>query len=149
MVRRREIFCGDTLNTFAWEDPKNHWSRVYRYYSLLSPEEKNGNDVWVSGIAKAGCVPEVFDAKDLVIWCTNNFEKDQRIIKLNGWSPISLAPTTFSQMLKLLKPTTTFKVEQAKYFIKAKNGGRDLFPQCLEDPTTSLRGFIYDSGQFI
>jgi len=92
----------------------------------------------VSGIAKARCVLEVFDAKDLVIWCTNNFEKDQRILKFNGWSPISLAPKNFSLMLKLLKSTTNFKVEQGKDFIKTKNHGRDLFPQCLEYTTTVL-----------
>jgi hypothetical protein len=131
------FFCGDTLNTFAREDPKNHWSRDYRYYSSLSPEGNNSNDVWVSGIAKLGCVSEVFDAKDLVIWCTNNFEKDQRIIKLNGWSPISLLPTNLSEMLKLLRPTSIFKAEKIEDFIKAKNGGRDLFPQCFEDPTTA------------
>jgi hypothetical protein len=38
-------------------------------------------------------------------------------------------------MLKLLKPTTNFKVEQAKYFIKVKNDNKDLLPQCLQDPT--------------
>jgi hypothetical protein len=146
MARRRESFCGDTLNTFAREDPKYHWSRAYRYYSTLPPEERDVDDVWISGITKEGCVPEVFDVKELVIWCTNNYEKDQRIIKLNGQSPISLAPSTFIQMLRLPEPTTTFKVDEAKNFIKDKNGGRDLLPQCLEDPTTMLRGFISDSG---
>jgi hypothetical protein len=82
-----------------------------------------------------------------VIWCTDNFEKDQRIIKMNGCSPISLAPPTFSQMLKFPKPTTIFKVEEAKNFIKAKNGGRDVLPQCLEDPTTMSRRFINNTGQ--
>jgi hypothetical protein len=59
----------------------------------------------------------------------------KRIIKLNGCSPISLSPGSFSEILKLLKPTTNFKAEQAKDFIKAKNGGRDLLPQCFKDPT--------------
>jgi hypothetical protein len=139
MARRQERFCGDTLNTFAREDPKNHWSRAYKYYFSLSPEEKNCNDVYVFGIAKERYVPEVFYAKELLIWCINNFEKDQRIIKLNRWSLISLAATNFSQMLKLLKPTTAFKVEQAKDFIKAKNNDKYLLPQCLEDPTTVLQ----------
>jgi hypothetical protein len=82
----------------------------------------------MSGIVRAGCVLEVFDTKDLVIWCTDNFEKEQRTIKMNGCSSISLGPPTFSQMLKLLKPTAIFKVEEAKNFIKDKNGGRDIFP---------------------
>jgi hypothetical protein len=64
------------LNTFAQEYFKNHWSRAYRYYSSLPPKEKKNKDAWVFGIAKVGCVPEVFDEKYLVIWCTNNFKKD-------------------------------------------------------------------------
>jgi hypothetical protein len=39
-------------------------------------------------------------------------------------------------MLKFPKPTAIFKVKEAKKFIKAKNGGRDIFPQFLEDPST-------------
>jgi hypothetical protein len=104
----------------------------------LSLEETNGNDVWVSIIANAGYFLEIFYAKDLVIWCIENFEKDQRIIKLNGWSPISLALATFNQILKLLKPTTSFKIKQDKYFIKYKNDDRDFLPQCLKDSTTVL-----------
>lgn len=68
MEKRREILCGDTSNTFAWEYPKKHWSRNYRYYYFLSLEEKNNNDVCVSRIAKEGCFLEVFDEKYLVIW---------------------------------------------------------------------------------
>jgi len=62
MARGKERFCGDTLNTFRWEDKKIHWSRAYKYYSTLSPTEIISNDIWTSGISKAGCVLEVFDA---------------------------------------------------------------------------------------
>jgi hypothetical protein len=136
MARRRERFCGDTLNTFVQEDPQNHWPKIYRSYASLPSEKRNFNNIWTSGIVRARCVPEVFDTKYLVIWCTDNFEKDQRIIKMNGFSPISLAPPNFSQMLKLPNPTTIFKVEEDKNSIKAKNGGRDVLPQCLEDSMT-------------
>jgi hypothetical protein len=132
MEKGRESFCGDTLNTFARENSENHWSKVYKKYS----SERNDNHVWTFGIVRAGCVPEVFDTKDLVIWCTDNFEKDQRIIKMNGYSSISLGMPTFKQMLKFPNPTAIFKVEEAKNFIKDKNGGRDILPQCLEDPST-------------
>jgi hypothetical protein len=54
---------------------------------------------------------------------------------MNGLSPISMAPPIFSQMIKLPKMTTIFKVEEAKNFIKVKNGGKDMLLQCLEDPT--------------
>jgi hypothetical protein len=63
-----------------------------------------------------------------VICCTDNFEKDQRIIKMNGCSLVSLTPPTFIYMLKFPKMMKIFKVEEAKNFIKAKNGGRDLLP---------------------
>jgi hypothetical protein len=39
-------------------------------------------------------------------------------------------------MLRLPEPTMTFKVDEAKNFIRDKNNGRDLLSQCLEDPTT-------------
>jgi hypothetical protein len=136
MARRKERFCGDTLNTFRREDPKYHWSRAYKYYSTLSLPERNANDIWTSGIAKAGCVPEVFDATELVSWCIDKYEKNQRIIQLQGQSPISLAPSTFKKMFRLPEPTMTFKVDEAKEFLKTRNGGWDLLQQYLEDPTT-------------
>jgi hypothetical protein len=89
---------------------------------------------WTFRIVRVGCVLEVFDTNDLVIWCTDKFEKYQRIIKMNGCSSISLGPPTFKKMPKLPKPTAIFKVEEAKNFIKVKNGGRYILPQCLEDP---------------
>jgi hypothetical protein len=80
----------------------------------------NVDIVWTSGIVRAGYVPEVFDTNDLVIWCTENLEKDQRIIKKNGHSPISLGPPSFTHIIKLSKPTAIFKVEEANNFIKTK-----------------------------
>jgi hypothetical protein len=102
----------------------------------LSPQERDTNDIWISRIAKVGCVPELFDATKIVIWCTYNYKKNQRIIQLWGQSMISLAPSTFNIMLRLPKPTMTFKAKEAKDFIKARNNGWDLLPQYLEDPTT-------------
>jgi hypothetical protein len=55
---------------------------------------------------------------------------------MNGFSSIYLGPPTFNKMLKLPKPTAIFKVKEAKNFIKSRNGGRDIFPQCLGDPST-------------
>jgi hypothetical protein len=112
-----------------------HWSKFYRSYASLPLKERNVNNTCTSRILQVGCIPDLLDTKCLVIWCTGNFEKDQRIIKMNGCSPISLAPPTFSQMLKFSKPTKIFKVEEAKNLIKDKNGGRDFLPQCLGDPT--------------
>jgi hypothetical protein len=44
----------------------------------------------------------------MVVWCTDNYEKDQRISQLHGQSLISLVPSTFNRMLKLSSPTMIF-----------------------------------------
>jgi hypothetical protein len=80
----------------------------------LPPQEINTNDIWISGIAKVGCVLEVFDAIELVLWCIDKYEKNQRIIQLHEQSLISLGPSTFKNMLKLAEPTMAFKVNEAK-----------------------------------
>jgi hypothetical protein len=38
-------------------------------------------------------------------------------------------------MFRLPEPTMNFKGDEAKYFLKARNGGWDLLQQYLEDPT--------------
>ena len=72
----------------------------------------------------------------MVVWCTNNYEKDQRISQLHGQSLISLAPSTFNIVLKLLSPTMIFKVDETKEFMKSRNNGCGQLSQYLEDPMT-------------
>jgi hypothetical protein len=62
----RQQFFGDTLNIFGREDQNFQWSRAYSYYSS-SPAQKDV--MWASESTHAGCVPEVFDCKELVAWC--------------------------------------------------------------------------------
>jgi hypothetical protein len=76
-----------------------------------------------------------FDFKELVSWCIDKFDKNQRIIQLQGESPISLAPSVFKRMLRLPEPTMTFKGDEAKDFLKERNGGLELLQEYLEDPT--------------
>jgi hypothetical protein len=64
------------------------------------------------GIALVGCMPEVSDFKELVLWCTNKFNNEKRIIQLQGRTPVSLAPTIFRRMLRLPEPTMTFKISK-------------------------------------
>jgi hypothetical protein len=66
----RQQLCGDTLNIFGREDQNFQWSRAYSYYSS-PPAQKD--IIWASGIARAGCVPEVFDCKELVAWCVEKY----------------------------------------------------------------------------
>jgi len=80
----------------------------------------------------------MFDAKELVMWCIDKLDKNQRIIQLQGESTISLSPSTFKKMFMLPEATITFKSDEAKYFFKARNGGCDLLQQYLEDLTIIL-----------
>jgi hypothetical protein len=101
----------------------------------LQPLEINSNQIWTSEIASTGCVPEVFDCKELISWCIDKFDKNQRIIQLQGESPISLTPSVFKIMFKLPEPTMNFKGDEAKDFLKARNGGLEILQEYLEDPT--------------
>ena len=116
----RQQFCGDTMNIFDREDQNFHWSREYSYYSS-PPAQKDV--IWASGIARAGCVPEVFDCKELVAWCVDKYVPSQRIIQFQDHSPISLSPQVFRKMLKLPELVFTFKGEDCKEFLKKHNNG--------------------------
>ena len=109
--KKKEFNCGDTINTPGHEDQEFQWSRAYNYYKSLSPIEKKMNLIWTSGITLAGCVPEVTEFKEIVQWCVDNFIFEWKIIQLEGHQPISLAPSTFSEMLRLSTPTMRFKNE--------------------------------------
>jgi hypothetical protein len=132
----RQQFCGDTLNIFGREDQNFQWSRAYWYYSSPPTAQKDGNVIWTSGIARVGCVPEVFDCKEIVAWCVDKYVPNQRIIQLQGHSLISLSPQVFRKMLKLPEPTLTFKGEDCREFLKKYNNGLDLLPEYLENPAS-------------
>jgi len=106
----------------------------YWYYSSLPLLERNVNQVWTSRIDFAGCEPKFFDSKELVSWCMDKYDKNQRIIQLQGESPISLAPSVFNKMLKFPDLTITFKGYEAKSFLKERNNGLELLQEYLEDP---------------
>jgi hypothetical protein len=59
----QQHFYEDTLNIFGREDYNFQWSRAYAYYSSPSAQKEV---IWTSKIAHAGCVPEVFDCKEMV-----------------------------------------------------------------------------------
>jgi hypothetical protein len=82
-----------------------------------------------------GCVPEVFDCKELVTWCTERYIPSQQIIQLQDHSPVSLSPQVFRKMLRLPEPTLTFKGEDCRELLKKHDNGLDLLPEFLENPT--------------
>jgi hypothetical protein len=133
MAATRQQFCGDTVNIFGCEDQNFQWSRAYSYYSSRSAQNEV---IWTSGIARAGCVPEVFDCKEVVSWCAEKYISSQRIIPLRDHSPVSLSPQVFRKMLRLSEPTLTFRGQDCKQFLEKHDNGLDLLPEFLEDPTT-------------
>jgi hypothetical protein len=80
----RQQFYGDTLNIFGCEDHNFQWYRVYSYYS--SPPAKK-EEIWTSGIARAGCAPEVFDCKELVAWCIEKYVLSQGLFNFKTIPP--------------------------------------------------------------
>jgi hypothetical protein len=139
METTQQQFCGDTMNIFGHEDQNFQWSKAYSYYSSLFAQNKV---IWTSGIARAGCVLEVFDRKEVVSWCVEKniswcVEKNissQRIIPLRDHSLVSLSPQVFHKMLRFSEPTLTFIGEDCKQFLKKHDNGLDLLPKFLEDP---------------
>jgi hypothetical protein len=118
------------MNIFEREDHNFQWFRAYSYYS--SPSIQN-EVIWTSGIARAGCVPKVFDCKEVVSWCAERYISSRRIIPLRDHSLVSLSPQVFCKMLRLLEPTLTFRGEDCKEFLKKHDNGLDLLPEFLED----------------
>jgi hypothetical protein len=92
------------------------------------------NQVWTSRIALTDCVPKVHNFKELISWRIDKFDKNQRIIQLQGESPISLAPSIFKRMLRIPEPTMTFKGDEAKEFLKERNGILNLLREYLQYP---------------
>jgi hypothetical protein len=92
--------------------------------------------IWTYGIAHAGCIPEVFDCKEVVSWCAEKYIPGQIIIPLRDHSPVSLSPEVFCEMLKLLKPTLAFRGQDYKQFLEKHHNRLDILADFLEDPTT-------------
>jgi hypothetical protein len=128
----RQQFYRDTLNIFGREDQNFQWSRAYSYYSSPSAQKEV---IWTSKIARAGCVPEVFDCKELVVLVRQEIYTKPGIIPLQDHSPIILSPQVFCKMLRLPEPTLTFKGEDCRDFLKKHDNGLDLLPKFLENLT--------------
>jgi hypothetical protein len=131
MEATSQQFCGDTLNIFRHEDQNFQRSRAYSYYSSPSSQKEV---IWMSGIARSGCVPEIFYYKELFTWCTKRYIPSQHIIQLWYHSLVSLSPQVFRKMLRLPEPTLTFKCEDCKELLKKHDNGLDLLPEFLENP---------------
>ena len=71
--KKKEVFCGHTLNTLGREDQHFQGSRAYNYCKSLPLADKKKNLIQTSGIVLAGCVPEVTDMKDIVQWYVDKF----------------------------------------------------------------------------
>jgi hypothetical protein len=70
----------------------------------LFPPRRKQTKFGASGITLVGCVPEVMDFKELVLWCVDKFDIERRIIQVQGKLPISLTPFNFHENVVTPKP---------------------------------------------
>jgi len=87
----------------------------------------------------ANYIPEVTDLKELNFWCIDKIDIERRIIQVRENKPISLAPSIFTRMLHLPKPTMHFKNEEASEFLKKPKGGSKLLEKYLIDPRANTK----------
>jgi hypothetical protein len=99
--RRKEPFCGDIVNSLMCQDKDFHWSVAYQWFLSLTPEQKLKNKIWMTGLVNVGCMPEVFDFRELVSWCACRFDSKSRTIRVavEGKNPSLLTPKVFKRML--------------------------------------------------
>jgi hypothetical protein len=141
----RQYLCGYNFKIFGREDQNFQWSRAYSYYS--SPFAKK-EAIWMSKIARLGCVPEVFDYKELVSWCVGKYIPSQRMIPLWNLSLVILLPQVFHKMMKLPEPTLTFKDEDSRDFLKKNDNGLDILPEFLKNLVAILKILIDYKSSF-
>jgi hypothetical protein len=98
--------------------------------------DKEDKKVWNLGIVLTGCALEVFECNNILTRCVNKLIQNIRVIVLQNSSPISLAPSIFREMLKLLEPNLVYKGEEAINFLKIKNNGIEILQEYLHDPAT-------------
>jgi hypothetical protein len=58
--KKREPLCGYKYKYLAKNDKYFHWSKAYSWYLGLVVEEKHSNHLWMTGLVKSSCMPEVF-----------------------------------------------------------------------------------------
>jgi hypothetical protein len=133
--KMKDLYCGDIVNTLRCEDHQFQLSQAYKWYFSLPHIKKELNKVWNLGIALDGYVPEVENFKELLLWCIDKFDTMRRIIQIQRKLPISLFPSVFKSMLRILDPTMIFRNAEADVFLKEYGGGVEL----LESYLTSLR----------
>lgn len=99
--RKKPILCMDTYNYLARDDKGFHWSRAYSWYADQLVEQRMKSNIWLTGLENVGCMLEVFNARDLVSWCSKIFELGTRTIRLGGISgtPIMLTHHVFNKII--------------------------------------------------
>lgn len=80
-----------------------------------STKENNNNKVWTSGLENVACVPEVFDFREIIHLCANNFDsKIRTIVLLEKMIPLNLK--AFRWIFKLPKPNMLLRLLESNSF---------------------------------
>jgi hypothetical protein len=136
-IRKKEPLCEDTLNSLTCQNKEFMSSTTYQWYSNLTLEQDIANKSWTTGLAKVGCMLEVFYFKELVSWCANWFNSKHRMIKVvvEGRNLILLMPKVFKKMLQLPTPNKSLRISDTDYFLYSQGSGVNLLKDFLESPS--------------
>lgn len=136
-AKKRNPFSGDTLNSLVKDGLQFHRSKAYWHYKRLIVEETPSTGIWYSGIGKFGCMPQVFNFSDLILWCSKMFDSTNRVIQVGegGKTPIYLTPHIFQKMSRLPTTNHDLKLAEEDSFISNNGGGEKVLKEFLRSPT--------------
>jgi hypothetical protein len=132
--KRKELYCGDTVNTLGREDHTFQWSEAFKWYTTLPLEENNSNKVWTSGITLQVVCWKYQTSRSSFSGVLITSTMKRGLFSCRGRLLFLLAPTMFRRMLRLLEPTTIFKSSEADAFLKANHGGTKILDNFLLKP---------------
>lgn len=85
----------------------------------MSIEEENDNNIWTIGLANVACAIEIFDFKEIVYICVNNFPSRTRTIMLE-MKKIPMNPKAFRWIFTLPESNKRLKLSDEDNFLKSE-----------------------------
>lgn len=80
--KKKDPFCGDTLNTLANIDKEFHWYRAYNWYSNMCAEDASLKHLRIIRLIKYECMPKVFNVAKFMLWSSKCFDAPRRRIQV-------------------------------------------------------------------
>ena len=130
MTNRKKThpFFNDIINSPARDNKNFHWSTSYEWFSRKSEEENQTYKIWTTWLVNVGCVPHIFNYRELVSWCAQRFDCRTRMIKvtIKGKNPVLLTLKVFNKMICLPTTNKPFNIEEVDTFLAFQAGGANI-----------------------